>query len=161
MGSMKDTYSELKLENFLTPQTIDDSGGDVESDDIDLQDFNSALIAISAAQSGDASPDFTIKVEHKDESGDDYEDVEAGHLLGVDSVSDGVLGGSSFRFDDGSNGIDIGSDDGEPHTAVFGYIGGKRFVRITVEDNGSNSTGTIFSGVIAKGHPRLAPVQQL
>ena len=159
-SSMRDIFSELKAVNFLTPQTINDSSGDVAVDGIDLLDFNSAMIAVSAAVSGDTAPVFKIKVEHSDDD-TTYTECTAINLLGVESLTAGVIDDADKVFDDGTNGVDIGSDDGAAHTAVFGYKGGKRYLKITIDEDGSNSTGTAFSGVIIKGHPRLAPVDQL
>jgi len=158
MGSMADLNSSLKVVNFLTPQTINDSGGDVEVTDIDLQGYRGALIAISAAVSGDAAPVFKIKVEHSDD-GTAYSAVTADDLLGVEAVTAGVIGDADKVFDDGTAGHDIGSGDGTAHTAAFGYIGGKRYLQITVDEDGVNATGTAFSGVLIKGHPQVAPVE--
>ena len=114
---MKDLYNNLDIESILDPVTID--GSDNE-DDIDLAGANSAVLLFSLGDGTVSdSNKLTIKLEHADDDGTgsagSYSEVEAKDVLGVDSVSDGVI-------------LSIEDDE---QVYKRGYVGGKRFLKVS------------------------------
>jgi hypothetical protein len=142
---MKDLYNNLEVVSIIDPVTVTDSGAPAAVGDIDLAGFNSALIVYSVGtEAGTLSGTLyhTLKLEHADDDGTgsagDYAAVAAADVLGVTPSSTGII----FTI-----------DDPEKDNAVYkcGYVGGKRFLRITAAETGAPS-GCPISVVLVKGH---------
>ena len=141
---MKDLYNNLEVVSIIDPVTVTDGGAPAAVGDIDLAGFNSALIVYSVGtEAGTLSGTLyhTLKLEHADDDGTgsagDYSAVAAADVLGVTPAQ----------------GIIFTIDDPEKDNAVYkcGYVGGKRFLRITAAETGAPS-GCPISVVLVKGH---------
>ena len=141
---MKDLYNNLEVVSIIDPVTVTDSGAPAAVGDIDLAGFNSALIVYSVGtEAGTLSGTLyhTLKLEHADDDGTgsagDYSAVAAADVLGVTP----------------SNGIIFTIDDDTKDNAVYtcGYVGGKRFLKITAAETGATE-GCPISVVLIKGH---------
>lgn len=150
---MKDLYHNLKAVDRIAPQVVTSGGGAVNTGDVDLQGYEGALIeahfgANNGSDTVNATNHIDVTVEHADDDGTgspgSYSAVAAADVLGVTPAS-GVV------FDD--NGA--AADD---QVYLAGYIGGKRFVKVTVTPRGTLTNGTPLSVTVYGGHARHQPV---
>ncbi len=141
---MKDLYNNLEVVSIIDPVTVTNGGAPDAVEDIDLAGFNSALIVYSVGtEAGTLSGTLyhTLKLEHADDDGTgsagDYSAVAAADVLGVTPAL----------------GIIFTIDDPAKDNAVYkcGYVGGKRFLKITAAEEGA-PTGCPISVVLIKGH---------
>lgn len=114
---MKDLYNNLDIESILDPVALSSTG---DEDGIDLAGANSAVLLFSLGDGTVSSTNkLTIKLEHADDDGTgsagSYSEVEAKDVLGADSVSDGVI-------------LSIEDDE---QVYKRGYVGGKRFLKVS------------------------------
>ena len=79
-----------------------------------------------------------FKLTHSDDNSD-YAAVQASDVLGLDSVGDG--------------GIIKALTEAHASAAVyrFGYVGGKRYLKLLAEFSGTHATGTPMAGVVMGG----------
>lgn len=145
---MKDLYNHLKLIQAVAPVKVLDATVPAAAE-VDLAGFNSAVIEVScgAKQAGDTGT-ITVELEDADDSATpgvagSYSHVDAADVQGVTPAS----------------GIILTLAGGAVDAAVykFGYIGGKRHIKLTIAENDSNATGTIMSITVIKGHPLDTP----
>lgn len=157
----KDLLHNVAVVPLITPQTITDGGGDVVSPTTDLQGFDSNMIVVSCGQSGDAAPVFKVRVEHADDDGTGsagaFSDVTASEMLQVTGMTAGVIDDANGTFNAGTGGQDISSGTGAARLYRTQYIGEKRFIRVTIDEDGTNTNGTVFSAVLVKGYPAEMP----
>ena len=134
---MKDLMNSIHLLRALAPVSVGDNTAQV-SQIIDRQGFESLTFGLALGSLADADATFVVLVEHGDASNlSDAAAVPDEQLLGTE-----ILAG--FQFD----------DDNE--TRKIGYVGGKRYVRLTVTP--ANNTGAaLLSAVAILGHPALRP----
>lgn len=144
---MKDLYNNVKAVAVLDPVSC--ANGDSHAVEVDLKDFNSALIGWHVGLTGSTlsgSNYWTCKLEHADDDGtgsaDSYSNVAAADVLGV-TPSSGII----FT-------VDADAEDNALYTC--GYVGGKRFIKITISETGTGPTIPLSAFVI-KGHPQNAP----
>ena len=138
---MKDSYNNADIEQVLDPVLVT---GTNDEDDIDLAGANSALLLFNLGDGTVSDTDkLTIKLEHADDDGTgsagDYAEVEAKDVLGADTVSDGVI-------------LSIEEDE---KVYKRGYVGGKRFLKVTWTREESYSCITGIT--LVKGHLLDAP----
>ena len=142
---MKDLYNNLEVVSIIDPVTVTNNGAPDAVEGIDLAGFNSALIVYSVGtEAGELSGTLyhTLKLEHADDDGTGsagaYSAVAAADVLGVTPSSTGII----FTIDDPAK-----------DNAVYkcGYVGGKRFLKITAAEEGT-PTGCPISVVLIKGH---------
>jgi len=144
---MKDLYHNTKAVSVLCP--ISCTNGDSHAVEVDLAGFDSALIGFHVGLTGSplsGSNYWTCKLEHADDDGTgsagDYSEVDSDDVLGV-TPSSGIV----FTVD----------DDSEDNTLyICGYVGGKRFIKITISETGTGPTIPLSAFVI-KGHPLDRP----
>lgn len=105
---------------------------------VDMLGFGSLTFIIITGALSDADATFTALVEHGD----------AANLSDAEAVPDTLLVGTealaSFT----------NADDNE--TRKVGYVGGKRYVRLTITPAG-NAANAYISAVAVLGHPHSAP----
>ena len=149
--SMKDIYSYIAPVNALVPQTITVGGGAKNTGDVDLQGCNAVRVDIPAGASGDTlavGVHHVVMVQHADDNGSgsagSYAAVAAKDVIGVTPDGSG-------------NVIDFNAPAMASTVQSFGYVGNKRYVRLTLTPAGATSGG-VFSAVAVKGHPASAPV---
>ena len=105
---------------------------------IDRQGFDSLVFAIATGSIADVDATFTVLVE----------DGDASNLSDNAAVADAELNGTealaAFQFD----------DDNE--TRKIGYIGNKRYVRLTITPVG-NASAALICAVAVLGNASLQP----
>lgn len=140
---MKDLYSNLSLVQAVAPVNVLDATVPATAE-IDLKGYNSCLVEIShgAKGAGDTGT-IVFTMTHADDDGTgaagSYANVAAADVLGV-TPSSGVI----KTIAGGAVAATINR---------FGYVGGKRFIKVATTEAGDNATGTICSVTIIKGHP--------
>ena len=106
------------------------------SEVLDTANFGSAEFVGILGSVADSDATLTVLVEHSDASGSGFAAVDDAHLLGVEAM-----------------GLNFDSDN---KVFKIGYVGPKRYVRVTVTP--ANNTGNIFfAAVWIQGHPRVGP----
>lgn len=135
---MIDLYSEVKITPAIAPQVGTDDTAFVSAV-IDTANYAHNVFAITLGTLSDANATATVLLEHADESGfGDNEAVSDDEMLGTEAAA-------AFRYD----------DDGE--TRKIGYIGAKRYIRLTITPSGN--TGNIpIAAVCIQAGARVQPV---
>ena len=136
---MQDLHNNIKVTRAISPAaaTTDDTAW--VSQIIDVRGYDSLEFAINIGALADADATFAVLVEDGDDSGlSDAAAVADTALLGTEALA-------GFTF----------ADDNE--TRRIGYIGNKRYVRLTITP--TNNSGNAFVSALAiQGHPHQAPV---
>ena len=141
--TMRDLYSNVTEVQAIAPQTI--TGSNIASSGIDLDEFNSAMVLVhlgDIAEMG-ASPEGAAKIDVHVEHSDDnstFTDVELKDVVGPSSVTSGI----------------VASPTGDLTVLQYGYVGDKRYLRVTLEPTGLSSGGPVAVSV-AKGNARHGP----
>lgn len=134
---MRDQANSLHPIPAISPVVIADNTAAV-SEVIDLQGFQALTFVIATGTLADADATFAVLVEDGDQS--DLSDAAAvadANLIGTEALA----------------GFNFGHDD---VTRKIGYVGHKRYVRLTVTP--ANNTGNAPIAVVAVlGHPQTAP----
>lgn len=134
---MRDLHHNLAIRRAISPVSVADTTAQV-SQIIDTLGFNSLEFAINIGSVADADATFTVLVE----------DGAASNLSDAAAVADsGLLGTevlAGFQFD----------DDNEVRS--IGYIGYKRYVRLTITPVG-NASAALLSAIAILGHPTKSP----
>lgn len=145
---MKDSYNHLVPIQAVAPVNVLDATVPAAAV-VDLAGFNSALIVISCNTKGAGDTGtITLTLDHADDDGTGaagaYANVAVADVLGLSSVTSGIIKTLAA---------------GAVAAAVYkiGYVGGKRFIKLTVAENDGNATGTIMSITVVKGHGQDAP----
>jgi len=139
---MKDLYNNLAFTKVLDPVSLT-NGGSMETV-VDLADFNSAVVIWHCGVSGaaDGTDYWTCTLQHADDDGTgsagSYANVAAADVLGVTPAS-GVV----FTVDDESD------EDSQIYSC--GYVGGKRFLKVKLDESGTGPT-MLQSAIVIKGH---------
>ena len=142
---MKDIYSNLGVATVIAPDAYDDDNTPAA---LDLREFRSALLAISVGVGGITFSD-TNKIEFKLTHSDDnasYEAVTGADVQGVENVGTGGII------------LALTSEHAAAATYKFGYVGGKRYLKLLADFGGSHEEPTPISAVAVLGHPHMAPV---
>lgn len=143
-------HDTIRVSRVLQAQTI--SGSALNTGDIDTRGFDSVMFMVDFGDIDEmgASPvggaKIDILVEHADDDGTGsagiYSNVAANDIDGLAP----------------SNGI-VASPTTDANEITFGYVGSKRFVKITLTPTGLTNGGPI--GVwLVNGHAHLTPVTQ-
>ena len=146
--TMRDLHNNIAHAVAVAPQTI--AGSNLVSGNIDLAGFNAAEVV---AYLGDidelgGSPlgaaKLEVKLEHADDDGTGspgaYANVGLADVLGPSAVTAGI----------------VASTTGDGNFLEVGYLGDKRFLRVTLVPTALTNGGPV-SAWIAKGSPRHAP----
>ena len=135
---MRDLHSNFDVGRIISPVSVSDNTTQVRQI-IDRVGFESLEFCIATGSIADVDATFTVLVEHGDVS----------TLNNAAAVPDDLLisreTAAGFRYDD---------DD---KTRRIGYIGEKRYVRLTITPAG-NSSAALITAVAVLGHPIPAPV---
>jgi hypothetical protein len=134
---MQDLMNNITVARAIAPVSVSDNTAQV-SQIIDRQGYDSLTFAIATGSLADADATFAVLVEHGDDSGlSDAAAVADADLLGTEALA-------GFTF----------ADDNA--TRKIGYVGGKRYVRLTITPSGNASAALIAASAIL-GHPNVAP----
>lgn len=86
---------------------------------------------------------LALKMEHSD-NGSDWTACALADVLGAASVTSGVV-------------KEWTAAKAAASVHSFGYIGGKRYSRMTADFSGTHGAGTAVACVVVKGHPEISP----
>ena len=134
---MKDLYNHLTLVQAVAPVVVK-TGTVPDAATVDLAGFNSAVIELSVGLKSADAGTITLKAEHSDATS--FADVAAADMQGV-TPAEGVI-----------YTIDADSDDSTSRIVKFGYVGGKRYLKLTIAEVGANANGVILGVTVVKGH---------
>ena len=133
-----DLYSKIAVRRAISPVSVADNTAAV-SQVIDRQGFTALMFAIALGAIADADTTMAVLVEHADIS----------DMTGAVAVPDAELNGTEaaagFQFD----------DDNE--TRKIGYVGNKRYVRLTITP-ATNASAALIAAVALLGGASDAPV---
>jgi hypothetical protein len=135
----KDLHNNIHVVPGIVPIAARTDNTAIVSAIVDTQGFASCEFVLVTGTNTDADATFTVLVEDGDNSAlSDNAAVSDDELLGTEVLA-------SFNY----------GDDNE--CRKIGYVGGKRYVRVTVTP-AANAAGNIFlAGVWVLGHPDQAP----
>lgn len=134
---MRDLMNRIHIARAISPVSVADNTAQV-SQIIDRQGYDSLTFVIATGSIADADCTFVVLVEDGDNSAlSDAAAVPDAALLGTEVLA-------AFQFD----------DDNE--VRKIGYIGGKRYVRMTITPV-NNASAAVLSAVAVLGHPSLSP----
>jgi len=133
-----DLHNSLKISRGISPVAAITNDTAAVSEIIDTANFAATEFAFLTGTLTDADATFVVLVEDGDDASlSDNAAVADAYLLGTEALA-------GFTF----------ADDNE--TRKIGYIGAKRYVRVTITP--SNNTGNFFvAGVWIQGGARVAP----
>lgn len=134
---MRDMMNHVHAARAISPVSVSDTTAQV-SQIIDVKGYGALTFLILTGSIADADATFTVLVEHGD----------AANLSDAAAVADAELVGTevlaAFQFD----------DDNEPRK--IGYIGNKRYVRLTITPVG-NASAALVSAIALLGNPAQMP----
>lgn len=134
---MKDLFNKIHPLRVIAPVSVADNTAQV-GQIIDKKGFESLTYVIGLGAIADADATFIVLLEESDDPA----------MSGAVAVADADLLGTEllagFQFD----------DDNE--TRKLGYIGAKRYTRLTITPV-NNASAALLSAVAVLGHPMIAP----
>lgn len=134
---MRDLHNNIAIKRAIAPVSVADTTAQV-SQIIDTSGYGSLEFVITPGAIADVDATFTVLVEDGDASNmSDAAAVADTGLLGTEALA-------GFQFD----------DDNE--CRKIGYIGHKRYVRLTITPV-ANASAALLSAVAVLGHPYSAP----
>lgn len=136
---MRDLLNNVHPVRAISPAAAGTDNTAIVSQIIDRRGYDSLTFLIQPGANTDADVTFAVLVEDGDAANlSDNAAVDDLQLVGTEALA-------GFQFD----------DDNEPRK--IGYIGDKRYVRLTITPTGNNS-GNIFVAAIALlGSPAIRP----
>jgi hypothetical protein len=140
---MRDIHSSMSVATLIGAATL---AADNTPAAVDLLGFEGAEILLGIGAGG-ITFSGTNKVEFKLTHSDDdstYSDVTTADMLGVTVSGSGIIkslvaahaAAASYRF---------------------GYIGGKRYLKLLADFSGTHGTGTPIAAIVVKGAPQSEP----
>lgn len=134
---MKDLFNQIHPLRVISPVSVADTTAQV-GQIIDKRGFESLTYVIATGSIADADATFTVLLEEGDNAAlSDAAAVADADLLGTEVLA-------AFQYD----------DDNE--TRKLGYIGSKRYTRLTITPVG-NASAAVLSAVAILGNPAIAP----
>ncbi|MDO3431185.1 hypothetical protein QWJ46_00660 [Rhizobium sp. CBN3] len=135
----REIHNTLHVVPLIVPVAARTDNTAIVSAIIDTAGYNAAEFVIVTGTNTDTNATFAVTVDHGDAANlSDAAAVSASQLVGT-------LTQASFQFD----------DDNE--CRKIGYIGTKRYVRVTVTPSGNDSGNIFISGVAVLGYPATGP----
>lgn len=134
---MRDLHNNIHIKRAISPVSSS-SDTALTSQIIDTAGYESLEFVIATGSLSDAAATFTVLVEHGATSNlSDAAAVDDAQLLGTEADA---------SFDE--------ADDDK--VFKIGYVGGKRYVRLTITPSG-NGAASLIAAVAVLGHPHSAP----
>jgi hypothetical protein len=134
---MKDLMNSITVKRVISPVSVSDNTAQV-GQVIDRKGFESVTYLIATGSLADSDATFSVLLEESD----------ASDMSGAAAVADADLLGTEalagFQFD----------DDNE--CRKLGYIGSKRYTRMTITPSGNASAG-LLAAVAVLGHAQIQP----
>lgn len=137
---LRDLHNNLEFRQFISPQSTS-ADTPIVSSIIDLANVTQCELVITIGSVGDANATFAVLVEDGDNSSlNDNAAVADAYLLGTEA-------GAAFTFD---------HDD---EVRKIGYIGPKRYVRMTITPTGNSGSpsAALLGGVAVLAGHRVGP----
>lgn len=137
--SQRDLCNVIHPVPLIAPVAARTDNTAIVSEIIDTKGYNSCTLVLVTGTNTDADATFTVLVEDGDASNlSDHAAVDDKFLVGTEALA-------GFTFAD------------DKKCRKIGYVGNKRYVRMTVTP-ASNDSGNIFlAGIAVLGHPASAP----
>jgi hypothetical protein len=136
---LRDLHNNIYPKRGLSPVAAGTDNTAYVSEIVDTLGFGACEFVILIGANTDADATFTVLFEDGDAANlSDHAAVDDKFLLGTE-----VLAG--FQFD----------DDNE--LRKIGYVGPKRYCRVTITPSGNNSGNIFIAGVWLLGLPRVRP----
>lgn len=136
---MRDLHNSIQPVPLIAPIAARTDNTAIVSAIIDRKGYESLELLLVTGTNTDANATFAVLVEDGDNSGlSDNAAVDDSELLGTEALA-------GFTF----------ADDVE--CRKIGYLGHKRYVRVTVTPSGNDSGNIFIAGIALLGHPNLAP----
>ena len=137
---LRDLSNDVKISRAISPVSVADNTAAV-SQIIDTSGYNTLMFAILLGSIADADATFAVTMEHGDDSGlSDAASVPAAMLNGTTTLA-------GFQFD---------SDNA---TRKIGYVGDKRYVRMTITPS-NNASAALLAACAIQSMARVAPIAQ-
>jgi hypothetical protein len=134
---MRDAAHNVHPMRAISPVSVADNTAQV-GQVIDTKGYRSLTFVIATGSLADADATFAVLVQHGDQPNlSDAVDVADADLIGLESQA-------GFTF----------SDDDE--TRKIGYVGNRRYVRLTVTP-ANNASAALLAAVAILGSPQEAP----
>lgn len=134
---MKDLFNQIHPLRVISPVSVADTTAQV-GQIIDKRGFESLTYVIATGSIADADATFTVLLEEGDNAAlSDAVAVADADLLGTEVLA-------AFQYD----------DDNE--TRKLGYIGSKRYTRLTITPV-NNASAAVVAAVAVLGNPAIAP----
>lgn len=135
----RDLHNMIAPKRGLSPVAAGTDNTAMVSQIVDTAGYDSAEFVILVGANTDANATFAVLVEDGDAANlSDAAAVDDINLLGTEALA-------GFIF----------SDDNT--VRKIGYLGTKRYVRVTVTPSGNDSGNIFVAGVWLLGHPHVAP----
>lgn len=141
---MKDMHSGVSVATLIAAASLN---ADNTPPAVDLLGNNSAEILLAIGVGG-ITFNGTNKVEFKLTHSDDdvtYTAVTVDDMLGLDSVGDGGIIKT------------LNSAHATAASYRYGYIGGKRYLKLLADFSGTHGTATPIAAMVLKGHGTVQP----
>ena len=132
---MKDLFNSITLKRVISPVSVSDNTAQT-GQAVDRKGFESVTYAIATGSLADADATFTVLLQESDDNST-YTDVADADLLGTEALA-------GFQYD----------DDGE--VRKIGYIGAKRYTKLTITP-ANNASAAVISAVCILGHAANQP----
>jgi hypothetical protein len=139
--TQRDQASILHPVPLIAPVAARTDNTAIVSAIIDTKGFNACTLMLVTGANTDANATFAVLVE----DGNDPSLSDNAAVADEDLVGTEVLAGFTF------------SDDGE--CRKIGYVGNKRYVRMTVTPSGNDSGNIFIAGIAILGEPASAPTR--
>jgi len=136
---MRDLVNSIYPKRGLSPIAAATDNTAYVSQIVDRLGFDSVTWLTLIGANTDADATFAVLVE----------DGDAANLSDAAAVDDKYLLGTELLA-----GFDYSHDN---QLRKVGYVGPKRYVRVTITPSGNNSGNIFIAGVWVLGHPRSAP----
>jgi hypothetical protein len=136
----RDQMNNLHVQALIPPTTaITNANTATVSSIIDTAGYEAVTLALVFGALTDANATFAVSLEH----GDDAALADTAAPASTDIVGSTTLAAATF------------ADDNE--TRKIGYVGSKRYVRLTVTPSGNDAGAYQVAGVAILGRPRNMP----
>lgn len=139
----RDLHNNLHFVPLIAPVAARTDNTAIVSSIIDTQGYEGCELVLVTGTNTDANATFAVLVEDGNDSG------LSDNAAVADTFLNGTESAAGFTY----------ADDVE--CRKIGYVGGKRYVRMTVTPSGNDSGNIFIAGVAVLGNPRHAPTATL
>jgi hypothetical protein len=143
---MRDFANNIQAKRVISPASVSDDTAQV-GQIIDRLGYDSLTYVIATGSLADADVTFAVLLEESD----------ANDMGGANAVADAdMISQTPGSAPEAAAGFKFDSDN---QVRKLGYVGNKRYTRLTITPSG-NGSAAVLSAVAILGHPASAPVSQ-